>query len=111
VEPSGKERRKLRRTMSQIPVQFESEGVRGQGQIKNLHKEGLFVRSHLLPRPGSRVSLRFESARGKKLEIEGSVRWTTAQMPDAADAQPGFGVLLDRIDESYLRFYEKVLLG
>ena len=40
VPPGGKERRKLKRVVKRIPIRFETGGLRGQGHIKNLSKEG-----------------------------------------------------------------------
>ncbi len=48
----GKERRRLKRVVKRIPIRFSAGGLRGQGHIKNLTKEGLYIRSHLLPEPG-----------------------------------------------------------
>ena len=109
MEESGSGRRRLKRYVQRIPVRFQSAGLRGQGHIKNLHKEGLFIRSSLLPDPGAEVSVSFESRDGAKIEVEGVVRWTTEQIP-AADSHSGFGVLLTRVDDYYVRFFEQILL-
>lgn len=109
MQESGGNRRRLKRYVQRIPVRFQSAGLRGQGHIKNLHKQGLFIRSSLLPDPGAEVRVSFESRDGAKIEVEGVVRWTTDQVT-AGDSQSGFGVLLTRVDDCYLRFFEQILL-
>ena len=42
-------------------------------------------------------------------DVEGVVRWTTEQMDETCPL--GFGIRLVRVDEEYLRFFEKILLG
>jgi uncharacterized protein (TIGR02266 family) len=107
--PTGAERRRLKRVVSRIPVQFQSNTLHGTGHIKNLHQEGLLIRSHLLPRPGDTVEVTFSTPDGRKIELTGLVRWTTKQLKE--EVPPGFGVQLDRVDEEYLRFFERILLG
>jgi hypothetical protein len=111
VESGGRERRKLRRVMKLIPVRFETSSVRSSGHIKNLSREGLFIRANVLPMAGDPVTIRFEAKDGRKLELEGEIRWTTAQMADHEAIQPGFGVLLHTADADYQEFFEEILLG
>ncbi len=108
-EKTGVERRRLKRAVSRIPVQFVAESIHGTGHIKNLNQEGLLIRTGVLPDPGDTVHLNFMSPEGRKVEVEGIVRWTTAQMDETVPA--GFGVKLVRVDEEYLRFFESILLG
>jgi hypothetical protein len=95
--------------MSRIPVQFQAGTLRGTGHIKNLTQEGLLVRSHILPAPGDSVYVTLTTPEGGKIEVEGIVRWTTAQMDETAPL--GFGVRLVRVDEDYLRFFERIVNG
>jgi hypothetical protein len=60
---------------------------------------------------GDPVTIRFEAKDGRKLELEGEIRWTTAQMADHEAIQPGFGVLLHTADADYQEFFEEILLG
>ena len=105
-----RERRRLKRIVKRIPVRFQAESLRGAGHIKNLTQEGIFVRSDVLPEPGENISVGFDAPDGRKVEIEGVVRWTTAQFPKRG-VRPGFGVRLHRVDEEYLRFFESILLN
>ena len=106
----GKERRRLKRVVKRIPIRFAAGGLRGQGHIKNLTKEGLYVRSHLLPEPGTRIQIEIVSRDGSKVEISGVVRWTTGQLHDASGT-PGFGVMLEQPTPEFLGFFESLLLG
>ncbi len=106
----GKERRRLKRMVKRIPIRFEADGLRGQGHIKNLTKEGLYIRSHLLPEPGTRIRIEIVSPDGSKVEIPGVVRWTTAQLREAT-GMPGFGVMIEQRTPEFLGFFESLLLG
>jgi hypothetical protein len=105
----GRERRRmLRRAIPSIRAAFESGELRGVGHVKNISKEGLFLRSDILPSPGSDIRILFHDRRGDKIELHGCVRWTTAQLGDKT-ARPGFGVQLSRIDDDFRAFYEEIL--
>jgi hypothetical protein len=97
--------------MKRIPARFETASVKSGGYVKNLSKEGLFVRSDVLPMPGDAVTVRFETPEGRKLELAGVVRWTTAQIGDPEHVKGGFGVQLDAEDGDWASFFEEVLLG
>jgi hypothetical protein len=71
------ERRKLRRVLKRIPAAFEAGQLRGKGHIKNVSKEGLFLRSAVLPPVGEDVRVIFHDRTGTKIEVRGTVRWTT----------------------------------
>ena len=79
--------------------------------MKNLSQSGLFIRSHVLPHQGDEVIISFTSPKGSKIEVAGMVRWTTEQFPAEEVIPPGFGVLLHRVDEAFLRFFEEILLA
>ncbi len=107
---SGIERRRmLRRSIKRIPAAFEAGSTRGKGHVKNISKEGLFVRSATLPEPGSEVRLIFHDRQGTKVEVRGLVCWCTDQLPDAHDVKPGFGVQLHERSDAFRDFYEQVL--
>jgi hypothetical protein len=83
--------------------------VRGTGHLKNVCKDGVFVRSDALPRRGEEVRLIFHDLIGAKVEVHGVVQWTTAELPDPTVARPGFGVRLPRVDDGFLAFFEQLL--
>jgi hypothetical protein len=99
----------LRRSIKRIPTAFEAGATRGNGHVKNVSKEGIFVRSSTLPDPGTEIRLIFHDRHGSKLEVRGLVRWTTTQLPDGNQAKPGFGVQLTGRPEGYMDFYEQIL--
>jgi hypothetical protein len=105
------ERRRLRRILKRIPASFEAGSMRGKGHIKNVSKEGLFLRTNALPPVGSDVRVLFPDRNGTKIEVRGTVRWTTDQLPAAEKAKPGFGVYIARGNEVFDEFFEQILLG
>ena len=110
-EHTGIERRRLRRILKRIPAAFEAGKLRGKGHIKNVSKEGLFVRTTALPNPGAQVRVVFHDRHGSKIEVRGTVRWTTAQLPAAEKAKPGFGVYIPRGNDAFDEFFEQILTG
>ncbi len=106
----GKERRRLKRVVQRIPARFRAGSVAGQGHIKNISKEGLFIRTGDLPEAGQTIQVSFE-ALDQKVDIEGTVCWTTDQFPEAKDAPPGFGLRVDSPSRDFLHFFENLLLG
>ena len=105
------ERRKLRRVLKRIPAAFEAGQLRGKGHIKNVSKEGLFLRTSMLPSVGDDVRVIFHDRTGSKIEVRGTVRWTTQQLPKADKAKPGFGVHIPRGNEAFDEFFGQILLG
>ena len=105
------ERRRLRRILKRIPAAFESGRLRGKGHIKNVSKEGLFVRTSVLPPVGDEVRVLFHDRNGSKIEVRGVVRWTTDQLPPASKAKPGFGIYIARGNDVFDEFFEQILLG
>ena len=108
---SGIERRRLRRVMKRIPAAFEAGKLRGKGHIKNISKEGLFLRTNTLPPSGSPVRVVFHDRHGSKVEVRGTVRWTTAQLPPEEKAKPGFGVYIEPGNDEFSEFFENILTG
>ncbi len=105
------ERRRLERTVGRILATFETDAGIGTGYIKNVTKDGVFLRSKTgtLPVSGEPVNVIFQDLTGRKIEVSGTVRWTTAQLDPAEQAIPGFGVQIDSPSEEYFEFYEQLL--
>jgi hypothetical protein len=97
--------------MKRIPAAFEAGKLRGKGHIKNISKEGLFLRSNTLPAPGASVRIVFHDRHGSKVEVRGTVRWTTEQLPPEEKAKPGFGVYIERGNDEFDEFFENILTG
>ncbi len=107
-----RERRRLKRMVQRIPARFKAGAIKGQGHIKNISRAGVFVRADALPDPGSPVHILFMDRAQRKIEVSGTVRWTTDQLPDVTpDTPKGFGVLLDEPSPAFLDFFETILLG
>ncbi|MCH6562468.1 MAG: PilZ domain-containing protein [Myxococcales bacterium] len=109
-EKPSVERRRLKRVVKRIPARYQCEGMIGKGHIKNVTQEGLFLRTDRLPSPGARIRLVFEPEDGPKVEVSGTVRWTTGQLRHAADTSPGFGMRIENVSEEFLEFFENILL-
>ena len=105
------ERRKLRRILKRIPAAFEAGQLRGKGHIKNVSKEGLFLRTSVLPPVGDDVRVIFHDRNGTKIEVRGTVRWTTQQLRQEDQAKPGFGLHIPRGNEDFDEFFGQILLG
>lgn len=100
--------RRFKRVARQISAQFSCEGRYARGRIKNLSKQGMFIRAAKLPRSGQPVRIRFETSSEHKIEVVGRVRWTTAEL-QREDITPGFGVLLESPGVDYREFFKTLL--
>ena len=107
----GQERRKLKRYVRRIAAKFSSPTMHGTGHVKNLSKQGLFMRTNALPQPGEEVSIVILTRDRRKIEVLGTVRWTTAQLPGQTPAQPGFGVHIERVGPEFVEFFTDLLLN
>ncbi len=105
------ERRRLERTVGRVLATFETDAGIGTGYIKNVTKDGVFLRSQTgtLPVSGEPVNVIFLDLFGRKIEVSGTVRWTTAQLDPAEQAKAGFGMQIDSPSDEYLEFYGQLL--
>ena len=53
----------------------------------------------------------FHDRTGSKIEVRGTVRWTTQQLPKDEQAKPGFGLHIPRGNEDFDEFFGQILLG
>jgi hypothetical protein len=112
--PAGNERRKLKRIVRRIPARFSTATAQGTGHVKNLCKHGLFLRADTLPEPGEQVQVLILTRERVKIEVIGTVRWTTAQLPDSArveEGHEGFGVDVEAPSEEFREFFADLLLN
>ncbi len=107
----GRDRRKLKRYVRRIPAKFSSPTMHGTGHVKNLSKQGLFMRTNVLPEPGEEVSVIILTRDRRKIEVIGRVRWTTAQLGPETPAQPGFGMYIERASDEFVEFFTDLLLN
>ncbi len=107
TKPTRPSRYRLPRwNVKRIPAAFSTHRVRGKGQISKLSRRGLFFSTEKLPQPGEPVCVVFRDRDGNKISLEGTVRWSTAQMKRNAS---GFGMRIEDAPEQYLDFYEDIL--
>lgn len=104
--PEKSRRVQMRRAIKRIPASFQADQLEGTGQLAKVSREGIFFCTMTLPPPGAAVRIVFEDSAGTKIEIEGTVRWNTAQI-DAS--RTGFGMHIDSVNDAYLAFYEGLL--
>ena len=109
--PPQLEKRRLRRAVTRIHATFVAGNTRGDGHIKNMSPDGLFLRTDTLPVRGDPVCVVFNLPDGSKVEVAGTVRWSTAQLAQSEEAKAGFGMLIDPQNDLYLEFYEGLLTG
>ena len=103
-------RRRLRRTVVRIPATYKIAAGIGSGHIKSVTPGGIFFRTETpLPVSGEPVKVIFLDLFGGKIEVSGTVGWTTAQLDPAKQAKPGFGMQIDQPSAEYLEFYEQLL--
>ena len=102
-------KRRLKRAVTRIPATFVAGDMTGNGHIKNVSRDGLFLRADTLPAKGDSVSVIFFVPDGSKVEVCGIVRWSTAQLPRSQEAKRGFGILIEQPNDLYLEFYEQLL--
>ncbi len=101
---------RLTRKMKPIRAAFKTDRVHGEGQIGTLSREGLFLATEELPGPGDSVTVIFSDRSGSKIEVCGTVRWTTAQLPPGKCSRTGFGMHLEFLSDEYREFYEDLLV-
>ncbi len=100
---------RIKRGVKRIPAWFEAGDVCGSGHIARVSREGMFFSAETLPQTGSDVRVVFSDRDGNKIEVFGSVRWTTAECEDHPDT--GFGMHIERTNPEFQDFYEEILTG
>lgn len=88
---------------------YVGESAHGSGYVKNVSREGLFLRTDILPQPQESVNVVFYLPEGGKIEVQGLVCWTTEEVSDEPKPRPGFGIRIENSDTPYLSFYEALL--
>ena len=97
--------------VQRLEVTFQAGAVRGTAYLKNVSKRGMFLRTGALPAVGSEVRVFLRDRRGAEVEIVGTVRWTTKQLPASAAARPGFGISIARDDQAFTELFEQILFS
>jgi hypothetical protein len=96
-EGSIPEQRGQTRVRCAVSVLFQAGSVCGHAKLADLTRDGVRVLSPLRPERGDGVRIRFETPEGEKVELSGSVVWSTAAE---------FGVRIEQSNEAYLGFVE-----
>ena len=96
-------------TGRRITAIFDAPSFSGKGYVLNISKNGMFLRSDVLPAPGEPVSVMFLDLSGGTVETSGTVRWTTEELDAGKVAKPGFGIRIEHASREYLTFYQSLL--
>ncbi len=106
---------RMTRKLKPIPATFKTENVlqvlgtstkRGEGHIRSLSREGLFIATQTVPAVGEFVTVIISDRSGSKIEVCGTVRSTTTRL---GVGNAGFGMQLESLTDEYQEFYEKLL--
>lgn len=102
---------RMSRKLAPIPAAFKTERLRSEGHILSLSREGVFIATESLPATGEFVTVVFPDRSGSKIEVCGTVRWTTDEVEPGKCPRPGFGMHLEFLTDEYREFYEELLIG
>jgi len=94
------------RIRTSIPAEFEVNGHRARGRIRNVSEGGAFVGTVSIPEQGESVELNFRAPDGREVRLSGLVWWTTDDRRGRAHPAPGFGVRLVEDNEEFRQFCE-----
>ena len=111
MAPGRKQPRKiLRRNLPSLDAHFACNGLRGEGRVINISRNGFFLRTAKLPAVGSEIHVVLSGLQGE-VKVTGTVRWTTAQLPEEGGrkVQPGFGVQVAESDAGFRDLFSYVL--
>ena len=107
---AGEERRRAVRVgIRPIPVVFECDRRKAQGEILSLSKKGLFLRCMEIPELSAEVRVTFKTEQKQKIEVVGHVTWSTNQLEPGQYRSPGFGLRFSAWSDAYHDFYERTL--
>ncbi len=88
-----------------LPATYFVGHAQGEGHVENLSADGLFLRSPMLPKEGERLVIAFTTPDGRKVAVEGTIRWTI----EDTTVPSGFGVRLSSFGDDYLVAVEEFL--
>jgi uncharacterized protein (TIGR02266 family) len=81
----------------ELEVSLESESNFYMGMTENLSEGGLFIATHLVKPPGTKVEVSFKLPHvAETIRAVGTVRWTRESC-EANDTMPGMGVRFEQI--------------
>ncbi len=103
----GRENQPRFRPSSFIQVVFVTGSTAGRGVAENVSREGLFIRTPLLPQPGERIRVTLRTAGRPEIDVQGEVRWNSKNVP-AEDTASGFGVAISQCDFDYAALVGRV---
>ena len=91
-----------------IGTEFEVNGHRAKGRIRNVSEGGVFVGTVSMPEQGESVDLNFKAPGGEEVRFSGLVWWTTDDCGGGRHPAPGFGMRLIDDNEEFRQFWESL---
>jgi len=88
------------RVRTRIPADFETAGLSGRGEVRNVSRGGLFLGTLSIPQEGATVAVKLRAPGSAPVEVKGLVWWTASSR--SAKAR-GFGLRILDDDEGYQR--------
>jgi uncharacterized protein (TIGR02266 family) len=96
---SHEERRTSPRVDLQVGVGFASDTNFYAGFTQDISEGGLFVATHAIKKPGTRLTLSFALPDGHEITAAGVVCWIRDPHEPSEDAAPGMGIRFETLSE------------
>lgn len=104
MEQTGRARTRVE--IAQIAVRFVAEGSESTGILRDVSRQGVYIRAGQIPRPGAVIAVQFEDPEGGLIDARGEVRWNVNPQGD----QPsGFGVIVYEPSRRFREFVDRAL--
>jgi hypothetical protein len=96
------------RVRTSIVAEFQAGKSHGQGKIRNLGAQGMFLGTEAKLDTGDVVDLRFRMPSGEPMAVRGLIWWSTRDEPSRNHKLRGVGLRLIEDNESYEKAYDKL---
>ncbi len=90
-----------------ISATFAVGTIAGQGRVENLSRDGLFLRTPVLPKEGEPIRITLRPPTGASIDVRGEVCWNSVSLAEATP--PGFGVALFDYGSDYSALIGRVI--
>ncbi len=85
-------------------MRFLAEGVDATGELLEVSRAGVYVRSDEIPPPGTVLALQLRIPEGALVDLRGTVQWNTDGETPPAKGR-GFGVVVIEPSPEYRAFF------
>ena len=87
-------------------MRFVAEGSESTGVLRDVSRQGVYIRSSQIPRPGAVIAVQFEGGDGRLIDARGQVRWNVSPR---GDKPSGFGVIVHEPSQRFRDFVDWAL--